>query len=120
MSRTIRRKNHERTLLKQTRFFHEFGFYAERYYDREYRTVNDNYVIMFREPTKDERFKTWKEYHGESSDANARTPGRFFRRMYERKLRTHNNSQLRKAMSYNNFDGMLVYNVPASHMWAWD
>lgn len=120
MSRTVRKKHIERSLLRQTEFFHEFGFYGQRFWESGVYNVNDHWVIQYRQMTKDERFKKWKEYHGESKDSNDRTPSRFYRQMYEKRLRTYNNKQLRKTIAKQCFDDSVFYNTPASHKWAWD
>lgn len=45
MSRTVRIKHIERSLLRQTEFFHEFGFYGQRFWKNGAYNVNDYWVI---------------------------------------------------------------------------
>lgn len=114
MSRTIRRKNFEKT--QGTSWDRQgdkiAGLYTE--YDYKYPVFQKNYRL----PTDTERYKKWRYFHGESSTANAYSPSREHRNYRESRLRTFNNIQLRKWLDDPEYDPVFL-DFPLSHMWDW-
>ena len=96
MSRTVRRKNSSRTHGRGGHYipdgFKTAGYYTE--YDGNW-SYSDK---VFREPTKRERFDTWKLLHGESPNGNAFSPGREYRKMRMRENRSINKQELVRWM----------------------
>lgn len=121
MSRTVRRKNY----IKQMRgkeFSKAIGMYAvlERHF--HYHSHNVWSVVVYgREPTVDEIYKQKRKWFGESRDANDRTPSRWYRKQFEKKLRTYNNALLRSALKEPDFESSRAFgSTPSSHKWDWD
>lgn len=111
MSRTVRRKNFKRSLLRNSECSKKFGFYAKR--------IVVNGKLTYRAPTKAEIYEDNKYFHGESRDSNARTPSRWYRQQRENMLRTHNKRELLNALNREDYEMGVIYHKPSSHLWDW-
>jgi hypothetical protein len=77
-------------------------------------------IYHYREPTKQERFKTFQWLHGESSHHNARTPGPWFRENRMRQNRMINKQELHRwATNPDNYEPLFEAD-PRSCQWDWD
>lgn len=75
-------------------------------------------MMLRRKITKERAFDIWKCEHGESRTANSRTPGKYYRKKREVKLRSHNKRELVKFVSKEDYEPMCKNN-PDSHYWDW-
>ncbi len=100
--------------------FKTAGYYTEYDYHSPYREPEwDGPTETYREPTKRERFKRWKAYHGESSHKNARTPGWEYRNMRMRENRSINKQEIIRWMKDpDNYEPMCEANPRSCH-WDW-
>lgn len=111
MSRTFRRINYDKTLLRNLGGSKQFGIYAVR------DVFNDQY--FYRSPTNEELIREFLFRYGESKSSNSRTPNRLYRKNRERRLRTYHKRVIRDALNQPDFEMGVVYNTPASHLWDW-
>jgi hypothetical protein len=92
MARTYRRKNYESTQNTSwdTKGFKTAGHYTT--YDGSWYRWSNQPEVTFRPMDPQEKYKQWKWFHGESSHANQRSPGKYYR-----KLRMGQNRMINKA-----------------------
>lgn len=110
MSRTFRRKNYENQCGK-----HAGSKIAGFYTVWEYVSWN---LYVYREPTEQEYYDEYWRVHGESRNANAWTPSRWFRDQRQKHLRTQCKQQIHKFMKNPEHEVICEAN-PRSHYWDW-
>ena len=116
MSRTIRCKNHP--WGRFYRYTKIAGVYTQRDYVRDKTSPLYGHYI-YREPTKEERVNQYLWMHGESRDNNARSPGKWYRRNREIKLRRASERELQLFMiDPDNYEPMVEFH-PRSCYWDW-
>jgi hypothetical protein len=76
MARTYRRKNYEST---QNTSWDTKGFKTAGHYTTSDGSWYNHVEKTFRPMTKREAYKRWRWNHGESRDANQRSPSRYYR-----------------------------------------
>jgi hypothetical protein len=124
MSRTVRRKSQSRRHGRGGWYipdgFKIACYYTEYDYHSTYHEPDwDGPLYTYREPTKRERFRTWKYMHGESSHRNAFSPGHEYRNNRMRENRSINNQELIKWIKDpENYEPMFENN-PRSCLWDW-
>ncbi len=126
MSRTFRRKGYEAT---QNTSWDKHGNSVAGYY-----TESDlvrrpgyngplwycvNFLKVYREPTKAERFRKWYSAHGESRTASERSPNKWHRQHRQNELRTEARRQLNKFLRNDEYEP-IIRAKPTSHYWDWD
>lgn len=114
MSRTFRCKNYEQenntSWDRQGRKTSLFG--AERI-GRYYETPP-----LFREPTREEFFQQFYNFHGESSSGNSRSPGKWYRQNRMKENRSINKREIIKFMKDADYE-VMVENNPRNCWWDW-
>jgi hypothetical protein len=124
MSRTVRRKNsnrrHGRGGWHIVDGFKIAGYYTVCDYHSVYAEPDwDGPRYTYREPTKRERFRTWKWMHGESSHGNAFSPGKEYRNNRMRQNRSINKQEVVRWMKNpENYEPMFEAD-PRSCWWDW-
>ena len=125
MSRTVRRKTLGGKRNGRGGYwipdgFKTAGYYTEYdYHSPWFEPEWDGPIYTYREPTKRERFKTWKRMHGESSHANAYTPGPAYRKMRMDENRNINKQELIRWMKDPEGYEPLFENNPRDCWWDW-
>lgn len=125
MSRTVRRR-HDKSTNKYygSRLipdgFKIAGYYTQYdYHSRWAEPEWDGPIYTYREPTKEERYKTWNWLHGESSNGNERSPGRSYRNARMRENRSINKQELIRWMKNPDDHEPLFEDDPRSCRWDW-
>lgn len=121
MSRTYRRKNYEDT---QGNSWDRKGRKTDGFYTKcnisWYSWSSWNFEeLMFRPMTKEERFYSWYWAHGESRDANERTPSRWYRKNRQKQNRMINKKEIVQWIKAGGEYEPMCEPNPRSHLWDW-
>lgn len=119
MSRTFRRRNYEAT-VRNAEGSKIAGYYTEwqaaEWVDVGTHLERGRYTL--RAPTEQERAAKYWLVHGESSNANAWSPGSVYRQTRERELRSHNARELIKYVQREDYSPMCKER-PINCWWDW-
>lgn len=121
MSRTFRCKNYileNRTSwdLKGSKIA---GLYTEYDYVRvRSGTIHKSDTTVYRYPTKDEIFKLFKDYQGESRSSCHRSPCKYHRKFREHEFRLKFKSEISKFIK-GSVEDVILSNQPVNCWWDW-
>lgn len=119
MARTFRRKNFEATQNSswEAKGFKTAGHFTT--YDGSWFGWACKPELVFRPMTPREAYKQWKWYHGESSNANERTPGRYYRQYRQNQNRMINKTEIVKWVKANGEYEPFFEANPRCCKWDW-
>ena len=113
MSKTIRRKNFEKT--QNTSWDKQGSKIAGYYTEADYVAYG---LSCYREPTEQEYFDKYYWAHGESKHANQRSPGKSYRKPRTREWRQKARQELHRFMTREDYEVVLDAN-PINCWWDW-
>jgi hypothetical protein len=120
MARTYRRKNYEAT---QNTSWDTKGFKTAGHntaYDGSWVSWSILPECTFRPMTKQETYKRWRWYHGESKHRNARSPSKYYRERRMSQNRGINEREIFKWINSNGEYEPMGEADPRNCWWDWD